>query len=292
MNGTRRAIALLALAVFAMRVSADGVEPGRTHEQVATGSNEVEVIAEGRGPLLVLLASAARSAGDFDEVAPLLAAQGFRVLRPEPRGSGGTTGPHEGITLHDAARDVAAVIRHENAGPAIVVGHAAGSFVARMLAVDAPELVRGVVLAAAGARRYPPSVGATLLELARPDLDDEARLRLLHQAYFAAGSDAHAWLRGWRPLISYGSVPGRAPSEADRAVWWGAGDKPVLEIQGLEDPFKPRAAAGEYKAEFGDRVTIVEIAGASHALFPEQPQRVVDAIVRWVRGLPPLPRRP
>ena len=47
-------------------------------------------------------------------------------------------------TLHDLANDIAAVIRNAgNGGPAVIVGHAFGSWVARMTAVDHPELVRG-----------------------------------------------------------------------------------------------------------------------------------------------------
>ena len=38
----------------------------------------------------------------------------------------------------------------------IVVGHAFGNFVGRMLATDRPELVRGLVMAAASAGKVPP----------------------------------------------------------------------------------------------------------------------------------------
>jgi pimeloyl-ACP methyl ester carboxylesterase len=41
--------------------------------------------------------------------------------------------------------------------------------------------------------------------------------------------------------------------------------------------------------EFGDRVTIAVIPNASHALIPEQPAAVVDAIVGWMRKLPEKP---
>ena len=41
------------------------------------------------------------------------------------------------------------------------------------------------------------------------------------------------------------------------------------------------------KDEFGDRVTVVVIPNASHALIPEQPKAVVDALATWVKGLPP-----
>jgi hypothetical protein len=44
--------------------------------------------------------------------------------------------------------------------------------------------------------------------------------------------------------------------------------------------------ANEMKEEFGDRVSIAVIHDASHALVPEQPAAVVDAIVAWMRKLP------
>ena len=41
----------------------------------------------------------------------------------------------------------------------------------------------------------------------------------------------------------------------------------------------------ELKDELGDRVTIMVIPNASHALIPEQPKAVTDAIVTWVGKL-------
>ena len=40
------------------------------------------------------------------------------------------------------------------------------------------------------------------------------------------------------------------------------------------------------KDEFGARVTIAVIPNASHALIPEQPKAVVDALVQWIKTLP------
>jgi len=59
------------------------------------------------------------------------------------------------LTLHDYAADIAAIIEPEGRGPVVVVGHAYGHFVARMLATDRPDLVRGVALAAASAGKVP-----------------------------------------------------------------------------------------------------------------------------------------
>jgi phage baseplate assembly protein W len=39
------------------------------------------------------------------------------------------------------------------------------------------------------------------------------------------------------------------------------------------------------KDEFGWRVTVMVIPNASHALIPEQPKAVVEALVRWIKSL-------
>ena len=150
----RRIAAALVVGSIAMAASAVQAEPDR--EIVFYDDIRIEVIFEGRGPLIVMLPSRGRGAEDFDDVAGELVKAGFRVLRPQPRGAALSLGPMQNLTLHDLARDVAAVIRNAgDGGPAIIVGHAFGSWVARMVAIDHPELVRGVVMVAAAAKAYP-----------------------------------------------------------------------------------------------------------------------------------------
>lgn len=125
--------------------------PKRSGEAV-----QIEFNDQGAGPIICILPSLARSGRDYDEVAAKLVAAGFRVLRPEPRGVGLSRGSMENLDLHDFARDVAAVLDHEATGPIVVVGHAWGSQPARTLAADRPDLVRGIVMAAASAGKLPP----------------------------------------------------------------------------------------------------------------------------------------
>src|SRR5215469_8533881 len=84
----------------------------RKRDIIPAGDARIEVITEGSGPLLVMLPSSSRDSEDFDDVAAMLATAGLRVLRPQPRGMGRSTGPLAGLTLHDYARDVAVVIEH------------------------------------------------------------------------------------------------------------------------------------------------------------------------------------
>ena len=145
----------------------------------------IETIVEGQGPAVVLLPSLARDSEDYDAVADGLVRNGLRVLRPQPRGIGRSSGPLEDITLHDFARDVAEVIRQLGGGRAVVVGHAYGNWVARMTAVDHPALVRGVAIAAAASKQYDLSLRAEIDKAGDPALPEAVRLAALRKAFFA-----------------------------------------------------------------------------------------------------------
>jgi pimeloyl-ACP methyl ester carboxylesterase len=268
------------LLLIAMPASAQT----RARHIVAAGEVRIDVIAEGRGPVIVLLPSRGRDSEDYDEVAAGIAKAGYRVLRPQPRGIGVSRGPMDGLTLHDFARDVAASIEHEGQGPAVIVGHAYGNWVARMTAVDYPRLVRGVIIAAAAAKSYPPELSEAVSKSGDLSLSDAERLKYLRYAFFAPGHDATLWLTGWHPEAS--KSQGLAAQATKQAEWWSAGATPLLDLQAELDPFKPREKSNELRDELGDRVTIGTVANASHALMPEQPAAVVDAIVAWVRKLP------
>ena len=243
----------------------------------------VDVVTDGQGELVVLLPSAGRDSLDFDDLAASLAEEGYRVLRPQPRGAFGSTGPMTGITLHDLARDVAKVIEDAGGGPAFVGGHAFGQWVARMVATDYPHLVRGVMLIAAAAKSIPPELTAGVNKCSDPATPRSERLVLLQKLFFAPGHDPSGWLEGWH-------LPARvcqrvASAATKQAEWWGGGSAPILDLQAALDPFKPREKRQELTDELGERVTVTVIDDASHALIPEQPVAVTAALVGWMRGV-------
>jgi len=126
---------------------------------VANGLAKLSVFAAGSGPTIVMLPSAGRGPVAVEPVAQRLVVAGFRVVLPEPRGYGESVGPLEGVTLRDLAADVARAIEIVGGAPVVVAGHAYGNRVGRMLAQARPDLVRGVVLMAAGGK-FPPSKAA------------------------------------------------------------------------------------------------------------------------------------
>ena len=100
----------------------------------------------------------------MDKLSQSLSDSGYRVVRINFRGSGKSTGPSEGVTLHTLAADVAGVIQALKLGPTNVAGHAFGNRVARTLAADRPELVRTVILFAAGGKVPPTPDGEHALK--------------------------------------------------------------------------------------------------------------------------------
>lgn len=257
----------------------------RVRQQLDCNAASIEVVAEGQGPTIVLLPSLGRDSLDYDPVAEGLAAKGYQVLRPQPRGLGASRGPMEGITLADLANDVACVIHQAGTAPAIIVGHAYGNWVARMTAAQHPDAVRGVVVAAAAAKTYPKTLSASIIRIADPATSREDRLKELQATFFAPGNDATVWLEGWHPQVR--TSQRNASDATPKALWWSAGDRvPLLDLQAEADPFMPADRRQELREELGPRVTVVTLPGASHALLPEQPQAVVEAVANWVATLP------
>jgi pimeloyl-ACP methyl ester carboxylesterase len=179
---------------------------------------------------------------------------------------------------------VAEVLRQEANGPAIVLGHAFGQWVGRTVAADYPELVRGVILAAAAAKEANPALREQLAKCVDTSLPDAERLAALQIAFFAPGHDPSPWLGNWHPVASKSQ---RAASAAtSREDWWTAGSAPVLDVQAELDPWRPRATVNGIRDDLGaDRVVVAVIPGASHALIPEQPEALVRIVTDWAKRL-------
>ncbi|WBL82225.1 alpha/beta hydrolase [Bradyrhizobium xenonodulans] len=247
---------------------------------------QVDFQIDGNGPVILMIASLGRGASDFDDLSNRLVASGFTAVRPQPRGIGKSTGPTNGVTLHDLAADVAAVIESLGAKPVIAIGHAFGQRVGRTLASDRPDLVRAMIMVAAGGKApLKPGAQEALAGSFRLDQPIEKRMQDVKFAFFAPGNDANVWREGWYPDVS------KVQMSALRATpvegWWNAGSTtPLLVIQGLQDAVAPPANGHMMKDEMGDRVELVDIDGAGHAMLPEQPEAIASAIVNFSRKLP------
>ncbi len=85
--------------------------PSDRQEIVKAGSASLMVTVRGQGEPIVFIPARGRGVEDFDDLGRRLAWAGYQVILPQPRGIGNSSGPLEGISLHDLAADVAGVIR-------------------------------------------------------------------------------------------------------------------------------------------------------------------------------------
>jgi pimeloyl-ACP methyl ester carboxylesterase len=268
-------------------MSASGTSAAVTSTIVQRGDVQIEVLAQGSGRRIALLPSLGRGASDFDVMAARIAAAGYRVLRPQPRGIGASRSPAPYADLHDCAADIAAVIEHDGGEAALVAGHAFGNRVARMLATDRPDLVRGISLIAANVGHAPstPPIREAIRNSANPALPDDERLKALRFAFFAPGNDPTPWLKGWHPEVL--AAQRIAGDRTSRQADYAGGSAPILYLQPGGDPLAHVEDAHEFKRALGDRVTVIIIDNASHAAIEEQPETISRALIDFANALWP-----
>lgn len=160
-----------------------------------------------------------------------------RVVAIDHRGHGRGIRSLKPFTLEDCADDVAALVEHLDAGPAVVAGYSMGGPVAQLVWRRHPELVRGLVLCATAARfgggPLPPlatqalSLGLSLaLATVPPVLRDEGRRRL---GLYNDPSTVAPWIAA---ESSYGSPityvqAGGAVAAYDATGWISDVDRPT-----------------------------------------------------------------
>ena len=244
----------------------------------------------GTGETVVLLASLARSVSDFNELTSAIVSAGFRTLAIESRGIGQSAGggPFAAGTLHELAGDVLIVLR--DAGIAEVervhvIGHAFGNRVARTLATDHPERVRSLTLiAAGGSGPVEPQVGRALVISTLSFLPWIVREPALRLAFFDGDNEIPEWWqRGW---WFWGGIGQAAAADATHSSeFWHGGNAPMLVLQAENDNVAPASQSGNLLGEaFPERVQLVHIPSAGHALLPEHPDLIRDATLPFLEA--------
>jgi len=256
----------------------------RETRKIDVGDAVLDAVTRGTGDPVVLLPAPYH----IDYLAPVaerLAAAGFRTVAVNWRGIGKSTGPLEGLNLHHLAADIAGVIEGLAAAPAHVVGHAFGNRVARCLAADRPDLVRRVVLLAAGGvvPTEPEAVRAAA-RLRQEQLTESERLELQKIIHLSPASDARLLRQVQQsPVWAATHVAERVSQATSLADWWEGGTVPLLVVQGLDDRRAPPGNGRALRDQVGARVRLVEIPQAGHFLVLEQPQAVAEAIITFLR---------
>lgn len=242
---------------------------------------------------IVMIPSLGRSASDFNELANQLAHAGYASLLIEPRGMHDSTGlePPE-MTLFELAKDVKQIIDVERPRAAllepgeaskpsiIVLGHAFGNRVARIFATAYPDQTAHTILIAAGgkvpiAERAREALLHSFWSFA-PEFWREGEIRY---AFFAGDNPIpDYWIGGWN--ISTSLMQVKATNSTPSELWWEGGTAPMLVIQALEDKIAPPEHTSDIlEKELGARVHVVRLKNAGHALLPERPDAIAQAIL-------------
>ncbi|MGC9498475.1 alpha/beta fold hydrolase [Streptomyces sp. WG7] len=250
----------------------------------------------GAGDLVVLLHSGFADHRVFDAQIPTLAAAGYRVIAPDVRGHGASANATEPFRWAD---DLAGLLRHLDAGPAVLVGVSMGGAIATDTVLEYPELVRAVV-----------AVGAATSEFEYTD--PWVRRVQAEQADALAAGDVEGWLTAFLRFVAgesrtlgdidpdiprrlremaFGTLSKHTPDEENHHVpltdTWARVPKidvPVLTVNGdLDAP--DLIAEAERLARTVPDGRSVTVEGTAHYPNMEKPEVFGEIVAGFLRGL-------
>jgi pimeloyl-ACP methyl ester carboxylesterase len=270
------------------RTQARGV-PLKTSTQqgiVKLADSNIEYFSQGHGEAIVLLPFGGLTVGYMQELSQDLADAGFRVVRINFRGSGASTGSGQNVTLHTLADDVAGVIKALELGKVDIAGHAFGNRVARTLAADHPELVRSVILFAAGGKVPPDPPGERALQVIfNPASTDTDILDQMNQMVGNAAQIPMAW-RVIKPCRApqVAGMQRTAMQNTPLKDWWAPpGKAKYLILQGTNDQIAPPKNGELLKQELGERASLVSLPGEGHLFVVTEPNQAAAAVASFLR---------
>ncbi|UUU33559.1 alpha/beta hydrolase [Streptomyces sp. CA-210063] len=251
----------------------------------------------GSGPPLVLLHGGLTDHRMWRDLVPALAVD-HRVITPDARGHGSSANASKPFRLTD---DLAALLRHLDTGPAVLIGMSMGGATAVDTALEHPELVRALVVS---------GVGTSEPEFTDPwTKDSTAR-------YYGALMSGD--IEGWLDIV--GEVvagPHRAIADVDPDIvrrvremsrataakhtvgetdwhvpvtdtWARAAGitAPVLAINGTLDASDLIAMAERLVATVASDSRATSIEGTAHYANMEQPDTFNKLLLEWLSTLP------
>ncbi|MFX0081633.1 MAG: alpha/beta fold hydrolase [Candidatus Hodarchaeota archaeon] len=253
------------------------------------GDVQIEAIINGTGNIIILLAAGGQDASKFNDFTPFLNKAGYQTIAINRRGFGGSKGPLEEITLHDLADDIAGVIKLLGNNPVHILGWAWGNRVARCLAEDHPDLVKSLILLAAGGRVPPNSECLKRYRiLGSPNSSKEERIEALKFLFFSPSTNEEIIIKALKRNQNWKEQEKttRAHQKANQATplmdWWNGGKAPILVIQGLDDQTAVPENGQILERENKERVKLVNIENAGHFMIYEQPEKVAEEILSFL----------
>lgn len=248
----------------------------------------------GDGPLVILSPGIGDLRSVYRLVAPGLAEAGYRVVTADLRGHGESSVPFDGYTNTDAGPDLAALIAHLDAGPAVVVGHSFSGGSAVWVASEQPELVRGVVLLDAFTK--PVSINVFMRQIAKLVLSSPTLWATFYKSLHKGPkpADFAEYVAAMKKSLSQ-----KGRMAATRSMGLGTKDDldgrlehvtvPTLAVYGAKSPDfpDPLVEAETVAGAVAGKSEVVMIEGAGHYPHVEFPTETTDAILAFLRQVAP-----
>jgi pimeloyl-ACP methyl ester carboxylesterase len=247
----------------------------------------------GEGQLIVATPAMLDLRSELRFLTPRLIEAGFRVVTVDQRGMGETSGRWPAYGSIPLARDLIALLRHLDAGPAVIYGTSNGAAAGVYVAAEAPELVRGLVLSAPFVRDGRMSwVQRQLMNLMRiPGLALPIYLSYFPKWEPKRPSDFDEHMAKLKANLREPSRHGvikaylleQTHREAEARL--GQVDVPSLVIMGTGDVDwpDPAAEARWIQAQLGSEVMMLD--GAGHHPHVEYPEEIAQAVAAFASRL-------
>ena len=246
--------------------------------------------APSAAPTIVLIHGAANDGSVWQKVARGLTGLGYVVLVPDLPGHGQSRG--DPLRSIEALADwIIALLDATGVENAVLVGHSMGSLIALEAAARHPLRVSRLALLGASA---PMPVSDALLGMAQKNPDSACRMITKYShtpQFYLTGSGGHGvWGPGATLAIMRRSPPGALAIDLDNCNRYQHGLQaaadvacPTLLVLARRDRMTPARNVQPLQAALR-KVTRTEIPDCGHAMMNEQPERIVEALQRFLQA--------
>ncbi|MFI6351213.1 alpha/beta fold hydrolase [Streptomyces sp. NPDC050743] len=184
--------------------------PTPTHHLVPSPAGRLHLVAQGHGPLVLLVHGFPESWYSWRHQLPVLAAAGYRAVAVDVRGYGRSSKPGavDAYRMLELVADNVAVVEALGEESAVVVGHDWGATIAATSALTRPDVFRAVALL--GVPYIPPGGPRPSDVFARMGGDEEFYVSYFQQPGRAEAEiepDVRGWLAGFYAALSVGTMP-------------------------------------------------------------------------------------
>ncbi|WP_151476522.1 alpha/beta fold hydrolase [Streptomyces albicerus] len=238
---------------------------------------------------LLLLHGLAGHMGEWDDVLPLLLADGHRVITYDARGHGASTRHPPDMTRTSAVRDATTVIEELSLPtPVTLLGQSLGGHTALLTAAAHPPLVDSLILIEAGPAGpnpdLPTRIATWLDSWPTPFTSFSSAAAFLGHEAWARGLEERE--DGRHPRFDRDTMLAAIDELAARAYWpqWDRINCPTLVVRGSRGTMR-EAEMEEMRTRRPTQTATETIEDAGHDVHLDQPHRLHEAVRAFLKPL-------